>query len=134
MSPLTGGCLCGAVRYQTTATPIDAGYCHCRLCQKANGAPVVTWLTVPFEEFTFIKGNPTAYRSSPVGIRHFCQTCGTHLTFQKAQEPITIDIIVCSMDDSEAIQPQYHVWTASQITWFEVADNLPRYQDEGPDI
>lgn len=134
MSPLKGGCLCGAVRYQITATPIDAGYCHCRLCQKASGAPVVTWVTLPIKEFAFTKGTATAYKSSPRGIRHFCQICGTQLTFQKAQDPTTIDISLCSLDDPEAIRPQYHIWTASQLNWFEVADTLPRYEDDGPDI
>ena len=44
--PLEGGCLCGAVRYRISAEPIDAGYCHCRMCQRSTGAPVVSWLTM----------------------------------------------------------------------------------------
>jgi hypothetical protein len=42
----TGGCLCGAIRYHIAAPPVEALYCHCRICQRAHGAPVVAWLTV----------------------------------------------------------------------------------------
>lgn len=42
-----GGCLCGAVRYRITGEPKSVGYCHCRMCQRAAGAPVVAWATVP---------------------------------------------------------------------------------------
>ena len=48
---LTGGCLCGEVRYRITATPVEALYCHCRMCQRAHGAPVIAWLTVPLAAF-----------------------------------------------------------------------------------
>ncbi len=57
---MTGGCLCGAVRYEVTAPLQGAQYCHCRMCQKANGAPVVTWTWVPLENFSYSKGEPVA--------------------------------------------------------------------------
>jgi hypothetical protein len=63
--PLTGGCLCGAVKYRISAAPLDAGYCHCRLCQKSSGAPTLAWLTVPIHGFAYTHGNPTRFHSSP---------------------------------------------------------------------
>src|SRR6201981_2297113 len=60
----TGGCLCGEVRYRITAAPVEALYCHCRMCQRAHGAPVVAWLTGPLHAFEIAAGNPVAYRSS----------------------------------------------------------------------
>ena len=60
----TGGCLCGAVRYRITAAPVEALYCHCRMCQRAHGAPVIAWLTVPLDSFAVTAGNPAAYPSS----------------------------------------------------------------------
>ena len=133
MVPLEGGCLCGAVRYRVTAEPVDACYCHCRMCQKTSGAPVVAWGNVPIEGFAFTKGTPISHQSSPKGIRHFCGACGTRLAFRYAEGPTTVYINLATLDDPEAIKPDYHIWTASQLGWFETADNLPRYADDGPD-
>jgi hypothetical protein len=124
---LTGGCLCGEVRYRITAAPVEAQYCHCRMCQRAHGAPVIAWLTVPLDAFEVTKGNPVAYRSSAKAFRHFCGSCGTPLTWREADNPRFVDISIASLDNPEAIPPTMHVWTDSRIAWFESADHLPRY-------
>ena len=79
---LSGGCLCGEVRYRINAAPVEALYCHCRMCQRAHGAPVIAWLTVPLAAFEVSAGTPAAYRSSAKAFRHFCRTCGTPLTWR----------------------------------------------------
>lgn len=124
---LTGGCLCGAVRYRITAAPVEAQYCHCRMCQRAHGAPVIAWLTVPLDGFAVTKGNPVAYRSSAKAFRHFCGSCGTPLTWREADNPRLVDVSIGSLDNPEANAPTMHVWTDSRIAWFESADHLPRY-------
>ena len=68
---LTGGCLCGKIRYRITAAPVEALYCHCRMCQRAHGAPVIAWLTVPLDAFLITLGEAAAYRSSAKALRHF---------------------------------------------------------------
>src|SRR5262249_12083447 len=55
------GCLCGQIRYRITAAPVEALYCHCRMCQRAHGAPVIAWLTVPLDAFLVTAGDPAAY-------------------------------------------------------------------------
>jgi hypothetical protein len=124
---LTGGCLCGDVRYRITAAPVEAQYCHCRMCQRAHGAPVIAWLTVPLDGLAVTKGNPVAYRSSAKAFRHFCGSCGTPLTWREADNPRLVDVSIGSLDNPEAIAPTMHVWTDSRIAWFESADHLPRY-------
>ena len=124
---LTGGCLCGDIRYRITAAPVEAQYCHCRMCQRAHGAPVIAWLTVPLDGFAVTKGNPVAYRSSAKAFRHFCGSCGTPLTWREAENPRLVDISIASLDNPEAVTPTMHVWTDSQIAWFEITDHLPRY-------
>ena len=124
---LTGGCLCGDVRYRITAAPVEAQYCHCRMCQRAHGAPVIAWLTVPLDGFAVTKGNPVAYRSSAKPFRHFCGSCGTPLTWREADNPRLVDVSIGSLDNPEANAPTMHVWTDSRIAWFESADHLPRY-------
>lgn len=131
---LDGGCLCGAVRYRVTQAPLDAGYCHCRLCQRAGGAPVLAWLTVPASAFAYTHGTPTAYASSTHSQREFCARCGTPLAFQRIAAPRTIDVTIASLDDPARVPPQYHIWTASRIGWFDTADALPRHADAGPDV
>ena len=129
---LEGGCLCGNLRY-SGSDPIDAGYCHCRLCQLSSGAPVLAWVGLARRNFAYDRGNPASYRSSEHGTREFCSGCGTQIAFRDARTPERIDLNIASLDDPEAVTPQYHIWTASRIAWFDTADDLPRYADDGPD-
>jgi hypothetical protein len=124
---LTGGCLCGEVRYRINGAPVEALYCHCRMCRRAHAAPVVAWLTVPLGAFTVTAGNPAGYRSSAKAWRHFCGRCGTPLTWREADNPRHVDISIASLDNHEALEPILHVWTDSRIAWFDTADHLPRY-------
>jgi hypothetical protein len=130
--PLDGGCFCGAVRYRIRAEPDHAGYCHCRMCQRANGAPVVAWLTVASAAFVWTKGEPAAFRSSAKAERLFCRACGTQLVFREFARPEQLDVTLASLDAPEAVRPGHHIWTSSRITWFDVADDLPRYPEQGP--
>ena len=124
---LTGGCLCGQVRYRITAAPVEAMYCHCRMCQRAHGAPVIAWVTVPLAAFTVTSGEPAVYRSSEKAFRHFCGNCGTPLTWREVVNPRLVDVSIVTLDDPEPVEPLLHIWTESQIGWLEIADHLPRY-------
>jgi hypothetical protein len=127
-----GGCLCGHVRYQVVGTPIDAGYCHCRMCQLANAAPVVAWATFPYLAFTLTAGELVSYPSSPSAERRFCGRCGSQIAFCKRPAPQQIDITLASLDRPARLPPQYHIWTMSRIAWFETTDTLPRHEAGGP--
>ncbi len=124
---LTGGCLCGRVRYRVTGAPLEALYCHCRMCQHAHGAPVIAWVTVALAGFAVISGDPVAYRSSAKAVRHFCGSCGTPLTWRATDNPRLVDVSIVTLDNPGAVEPALHLWTDSQISWFEIADHLPRY-------
>ena len=65
-TPITGGCLCGAVRFRITAAPLLTNYCHSTMCQKHGGGLFMVGATVPLEEFSFTKGKPADYES-PLG-------------------------------------------------------------------
>jgi len=121
-----GGCSCGTVRYRATAM-LRADLCHCRMCQRASGAPVVAWLTVPADAFSFTQGQPVAYRSSPRAFRHFCPACGSQLTFREPDSPSEIDVNLATLDDPAAVAPQYHIHTTSRMPWLDIHDDLPRY-------
>ncbi|MGH7141074.1 MAG: GFA family protein [Minisyncoccia bacterium] len=134
--PVEGGCLCGVIRYRLEGEPAaeGAGYCHCRRCQRSGGAPVIAWVTFPKGALTFTKGEPKTFQSSPKAIRQFCPDCGTQLVFTYTEGPDDLDISIVSLDDPSIFKPTYHIWTSSQIPWFNVADNLPRYPDDGNDF
>lgn len=130
---LEGGCLCGAIRYRVEGPHIDAGYCHCRICQRSAGAPVLAWLTVPVEAFSYTAGQPAVYCSSTHSQREFCNRCGTQLAFRRQQDARRVDITTASLDDPSRVAPEYHIWRMSRIAWFETHDSLPRFEDAGPD-
>jgi hypothetical protein len=78
---LTGGCLCGAVRYRLAGTPFDAGWCHCRTCQINSGSPAMAFAKVLSDDFVIESGGERIrrYASSAVAERWFCDHCGTPL-------------------------------------------------------
>ena len=128
----SGGCFCGDLRYEGR-DPIDAGYCHCRLCQRSSGAPVLAWAGFSTASFSFVEGEPSSFQSSPRGLREFCASCGTQIAFRDSAEPSRVYVNIASLDDPASIEPEYHIWVESRIPWLQIADDLPRYNDEGPD-
>ena len=102
---IDGGCLCGDLRYLIDAALIDAGFCHCSICQKSSGAPSMAWFTIPFNRFRYSRGNATVFQSSEHYQREFCSGCGTQIAFRSVVNPKTIDVTICSLDDSSAIKP-----------------------------
>jgi hypothetical protein len=130
--PLDGGCLCGAIRYRLHATPFDAGYCHCTLCRRASGAPVLAFATVPLADLQWLRGDPGRYRSTDFGERGFCRDCGTPLFMRVGHQPDTIDFTIATLDQTDAVAPGFHIWRRSKVNWFETADQLPRFEEFRP--
>lgn len=131
---LEGGCLCGNIRYVLEKQPIDAGFCHCSTCQRSSGAPTLAWLTIPVGSFNYRKGQVASYSSSASHQREFCPCCGTQIAFRKKINPQVIDVTLCSLDDSSAIAPHYHIWCQSKVSWLHLNDGLPQFPDQGPDL
>src|ERR1700739_4940593 len=84
---LTGGCQCGAIRFALTAAPVRISICHCRMCQKASGAPFASFADIEKENFTWTRGKPAAFKSSSIAERDFCAACGTPLRFRRIDGP-----------------------------------------------
>jgi hypothetical protein len=123
---LTGGCLCGAARYEAGGTSFHAVICHGTMCRRAAGAPVMAWFSVAQPEFPFTAGVPAAYRSSAHATRRFCGRCGTQLTFESDQHPEEIDMASACLDDPEHVPPADHVHDGTQLSWVPIGDVLPR--------
>jgi hypothetical protein len=96
---LTGGCQCGAVRYEWTTRPAYSSVCYCRMCQKASGQPFMGLTGGKKEHLTWTRGAPSIFRSSNLAERGFCKDCGTPLTYA-FQDTGRISVAINSLDDA----------------------------------
>lgn len=133
MDRLQGGCLCGGLRYAVAGEPTETGYCHCRMCQRSSGSAAVPWAAFPPERFAYEKGSPAVYLSSREGQREFCLECGSQIAFRGRKPPGIVVVNLGTLDAPERIAPSQHIWTGSRIPWFELRDELPRFEDAGPE-
>ncbi len=126
---LRGGCFCGFVRYEAQGAPDHETFCHCSICRRTSGAPVVAWFTVPAEGFRITDGAPATFASTEHGTRSFCPRCGTPLTFASSRLPDEIDVTTCSLDEPEALPPRDHTRTSAKLPWLELGDGLPSFPE-----
>ncbi len=77
---------------------------------------------------------PCAYESSPGFARLFCDTCGTPLGFRAKDDPKLATFRLGCLDDPNAIRPEFHIFTSTQVSWCDVADNLPRHTEGAPEL
>lgn len=131
MSVRTGGCACGAVRFELDGDPLDIAECHCRMCQRSVGAASVTWATVHRERLS-VRGAPTWWRSSAAAERGFCGGCGATLFF-RPHEGAVIDVTVAAFDHPGSLAPRANIWTEAKAPWVHLDPAVPIYADGGPD-
>ncbi|QJF50310.1 GFA family protein [Roseobacter ponti] len=125
---ITGGCLCGAIRYEITAPPISTGYCHCNCCKKFSGSAVNAWAAFPASAVRFTNAEPRCFASSPIAQRGFCPDCGAGLTYRLVRPRETAYLVMhtSSLDTPENFAPSVHSGMESKLPWFDILDDLPR--------
>jgi hypothetical protein len=131
----TGGCQCGAIRFSVSATPNRVSICHCRMCQKASGAPFASFADLNKTDFTWTKGRPSAYRSSSIAERDFCPACGTPLSFRRIDGD-RIEIMTGAFDRPDQLVPTRQYGSESRLGWVVGIANLPSQttqQNYGPE-
>ena len=128
-SQRTGGCMCGAVRFQTNGQPVRIIHCHCRDCRRHTGAPMATLPVFKVDQVEFSGADRTVYASSDGVGRAFCATCGTSLTFETTlpEYGTLCAVHISAFDDPEGLVPTHHSFYSERISWFDVADDLPRH-------
>ncbi len=124
--PITGGCMCGAIRYEATEPPQRVGYCHCRMCQKWTGNVFLTYAMFRSAAFRFTQGEPRFYKSSVVLERGFCANCGTQVCDHYLKGSDHMFAFVGSLDHPEDWPPDHHGGIESQMPWLDIHDDLPR--------
>jgi len=120
---LTGGCQCGAIRFALSAPPSKVSICHCRMCQKASGAPFASLAEIEKSDFAWTRGEPTAFRSSSIAERDFCRDCGTPLSFRRIDGP-RIEIMTGAFDRPDRLVPIRQYGTESRLGWVVAIANL----------
>ncbi len=139
--PVTGGCLCGEIRYRVTGPVLDTNFCHCRMCQKFTGAPASAGSVYATDAVQITRGAPRYYRSSPFAERGFCGTCGSSLFYRPLTPAVTPDwenwilIYTGSLDNPLPNAPNWHLGIESQMPWNDIrhAERRLRSQDS-PDL
>jgi hypothetical protein len=123
LSPLRGGCLCGAVRYEATPAHRDGYYCHCRMCQLAFGNTRAAYFNLRKDQVRWLNGPPAYYASSKIARRGFCHHCGTPLSFEFLDSE-HMDLAAGSLDDPGALKPTEHFAVESRLAAWHADDGL----------
>ncbi len=129
---ITGGCHCGAVRYEAEGPLTHAALCHCTDCRRVSGAPAMAWASARCADFGYTAKQPLRYASSAKVTRAFCGDCGAQLTY--AHDDYggeRIDIAISTLDDPDIAPPQAQIFVSSRLSWMADLGALP---ERAPDV
>jgi len=128
---ITGGCLCGAVRYECAAEPLMAVNCYCRDCQHATGAAMAPVLLLSKAAFKVTKGEFKHYEVTAASgnkvSRGFCANCGAPVLSVLSGYPDMVAVKAASLDDPAIFKPTMNCWVSSAPPWAPIARELPTY-------
>jgi hypothetical protein len=131
--PLTGGCLCGGVRYEVTAPLVSASYCHCTRCQRRTGSAAAASARVAPGSLRITSGEELvrAYDPGDGGfLKEFCSACGGALWSRSPEDPDVIGVRLGTFDGDPGIRPQYRQYVTYAAVWEPLPDDgLPRYPE-----
>lgn len=130
---LTGGCICGAVKFETNQQPLWISHCHCTYCRKMSGSPFSTGLMYRSEAVRW-SGEMRSYESSPGIFRVCCPNCGCYLAFREGAAPEKDCVMLGVLDDPSKIEVDgnvNHIFAKHELRWLHMEDGFPR-ADELP--
>ena len=128
--PLTGGCACGAIRYESTGEPLFSINCHCRDCQRETGGAYAPIVGVPTAGFKLLQGTPSYFEvtadSGSKTRRAFCAECGSPLFGRPESRTDMVTIRVGSLDQPGGFRPTQDIFTARAQPWDCMNPDLPK--------
>jgi hypothetical protein len=116
-TPYSGGCQCGAVRYEITGEPLTIYRCYCTDCQKQSGSAHAMSMITPVEFFKLVKGELKSFQKIAESGRpascYFCADCGSRIYNARSSAPSYLVVKPGTLDDRTWIKPVASVWTRS---------------------
>ncbi len=133
---LTGGCLCGGVRFELSEPAPIAGYCHCTRCQKRTGAAVSAQTQIDGGTFRLVQGEELVkmWRHPDGGFeKGFCGECGAHLFSRNPDDPSQMSVRMSAFDGDPGVRPSFRAYVAYAAAWEPIPDDgLERFNEGRP--
>jgi hypothetical protein len=130
--PLTGGCLCGGVRYEITEPLVAAGYCHCTRCQRRTGTAVAASARIAPGSLRIVAGEDLIRAWEPPDgfAKLFCSNCGGALWSRSREDPDVVSVRLGTFDTDPGIRPMWHTFVDYAAPWEPIPDDgLPRFPE-----
>jgi hypothetical protein len=127
----SGGCQCGAVRFQAQGPLRDVVFCHCSQCRRQTGLYYAA-TSVPSDALD-VTGHVTWYAASPHALRGFCANCGSAL-FWELKGGATISIMAGAFDDPAILRGGLHIMVADKADFYAISDGLPQFPAGAPGV
>ncbi|WP_353643919.1 GFA family protein [Mesorhizobium sp. WSM2239] len=121
----TGGCRCGAVRFEVSAEPHHVSYCHCGDCRRASGAPVSAFVGFMADEVKLAGDALKTFENGPV-TRSFCGVCGSPIAYADKRLAGRVYFMLGAMDMPAYFKPTLHAYVREQLPFVHMPDGLPR--------
>jgi len=129
---LTGGCYCGALRYEAVGDALLKAECHCRECQYFAGGGANFFMLLPEEGFRYVLGQPAQFSRSDLDgavTREFCSTCGTHVVTRLPNRPQVVLKVGTLDDPAEGFgAPKIAIYTVDKQPFHVIADGVPQFE------
>jgi hypothetical protein len=133
MKPLlSGGCLCGAVRYAVADEFIYALNCHCSNCRRATGSAFKPFAGIERDKLSITQGadNLLIYGDKHASHDTHCKTCGS-LLFSVVRDGAYVHLTLGTLAEPPAIRPSAHIFVGSKASWHDITDDLPQHDEFG---
>ena len=133
--PLTGSCLCGAVRFEVTEPPLFASYCHCTRCQRRTGTAASAQARIAPGSLRVTEGEELlrAFEPPDGAPKVFCSACGAALWSKNPETGEPTGVRMSAFDADPGVKPSFRQYVAYAASWEPIPDDgLPRYPERAP--
>ena len=126
---ITGGCYCGALRFEAEGPIQMRGLCLCKTCQTISGGAGNLFIGLPADGFRYTRSGPRRFqRSDDAPTREFCAACGVHIAARSPKAPGGVIVKVGALDDPAVFEgPQIVVWTGEKQAFHLIPEGIPAY-------
>jgi hypothetical protein len=132
----SGGCQCGAIRYEVKGEPAFAAICHCDDCRRSSGTAFATNVFVKADDLAVVKGQTKAFAhptaSGSTMTREFCPDCGSPLFGHSSAGSGMRAVRVGSLDDASFVKPGVEVWTMRKLPFVHLLEDTQHFEKNRP--